>query len=516
MTQETIGPVTKQDRIQTIDFIRGFALLGIIIVNFTVDNPGIRPLSEWKGFGDQFAWWSIQFFLDDKFMAIYCLLFGLGFSIQMFRAKERHSSFVFIYLRRMIVLYIFGAINFIFFYGWDILGAYAIAGLLLLVVYKLPQKLLPVLALLCVLVPWTIDLLKTKDFAASPFRSGVTVDTAVLNTYVGVYQINEFRQIIIRKANTLICEAPDRRVRLVAVSENEFLAPTDHDVRLIFAKDSTGKLNRIIGLTGDGKELTAYKTEIDLQKGLNEQLSQRSQWRTGWKEKTYKEFITNNFNDFWSSIKSWSLFDFFRDYENRIVLAIFLLGLYAGKRKVFYEINANRTFFLKVMKLGFWVGMTCTAIVLGFRAWNYKNDIERDFYSPLIRGLNYLLMAFPGAVGMALGYVASMTLLLEKDRWKNRLIFLQPVGRIGLTNYLIQGVAYTFLFRSFGLGLDGKIGAIWRTILALLVFTLVVLCSRWWLKRFQYGPFEWLSRSLTYLKFQPMRINNPNQGTNIQ
>ena len=83
MTQATtIGPVTPQERIQTIDIIRGFALVGILIINFTVDAGLTEPWAGFPGIFDQLVYWPVAFFLDDKFVAIYCFLFGLGFSIQ--------------------------------------------------------------------------------------------------------------------------------------------------------------------------------------------------------------------------------------------------------------------------------------------------------------------------------------------------------------------------------------------------------------------------------------------------
>jgi uncharacterized protein len=113
MQHPTFQPVTLQERILTIDIIRGFALLGIIIVNFTVDNAALQPWAGWTGIADQFAYWNISFFLNDKFQTIYCFLFGLGFSLQILRAESRNSPFILLYLRRLAVLFAIGALHFI-------------------------------------------------------------------------------------------------------------------------------------------------------------------------------------------------------------------------------------------------------------------------------------------------------------------------------------------------------------------------------------------------------------------
>ena len=76
---------------------------------------------------------------------------------------------------------------------------------------------------------------------------------------------------------------------------------------------------------------------------------------------------------------------------------------------------------------------------------------------------------------------------------------------MALTNYLLQSVICTLLFYSYGLGLFGKVGHAAGIGLTLVIYLLQIPFSRWWMQRFQYGPAEWLWRSLTYLKLQPMR-----------
>ena len=108
---------------------------------------------------------------------------------------------------------------------------------------------------------------------------------------------------------------------------------------------------------------------------------------------------------------------------------------------------------------------------------------------------------------MAFGYIAALTLLLQKDKWKNRLSFLAMVGRLGLTCYILHFVSYVFIFKDLGwfLALDDKMGCLLRLLLAVGVFALLCIISHLWLKYFNMGPFEWLWRSMTYWKWQPMK-----------
>jgi uncharacterized membrane protein YeiB len=81
---------------------------------------------------------------------------------------------------------------------------------------------------------------------------------------------------------------------------------------------------------------------------------------------------------------------------------------------------------------------------------------------------------------------------------------LAPVGQMALTNYLTQSIVCTLIFYGYGLGLFGQMGMAAGIGLTFVIYLLQIPISHWWMKRFKYGPAEWLWRSLTYLKPQPM------------
>jgi uncharacterized protein len=76
---------------------------------------------------------------------------------------------------------------------------------------------------------------------------------------------------------------------------------------------------------------------------------------------------------------------------------------------------------------------------------------------------------------------------------------------MALSNYLLQSLVCTALFYGWGLGLFGRVPRALQVPLVLAVWTVNVLFSVWWLNRFRFGPAEWLWRSLTYGRSQPMR-----------
>jgi uncharacterized protein len=109
-----------------------------------------------------------------------------------------------------------------------------------------------------------------------------------------------------------------------------------------------------------------------------------------------------------------------------------------------------------------------------------------------------------GSNALSLFYIAGVTLLFTRSQWARRLSYLAPVGKMALTSYLVQTAFGILLFQSFGLSLFAEIGIAAATALTLPIFFLQVVFSKWWLAKYQYGPVEWVWRSLTYLKLQPL------------
>lgn len=506
MQHQDLQPITLQERIQTIDIIRGFALFGILIINFTVDY---RPLNPWveKPVLDQFFYWPITFLIDDRFRSIYCFLFGLGFSIQMLRAEARNSPFVFIYMRRLIILYLIGVVNQILTAG-DILHDYAMVGVLLLLLYKLPRKFLPMLALLCILISWSNSYFinprqKPGNFISN--RIEIPVDSTVLENYVGVYEyLNQRgRKIIVtREGPKLFAEGTSGINQILPKTEKEFFIRT-LDTHFTFIKDSVGKAMGIVVHRGNGDSPTARRINMAITQAQKEMVKQRADLAKKWLPPSYKEFVVKNTNDFWLKLKNWSWKRFLMSSMNE-TLPLFLIGLYFGRRKIFYNISANRRFLQQVWKWGLIVGMTGVTISVGFSAWEYFNSINFNVHSNLTLALEYGLGWEFGVMITAVAIVAGLALILEKENWKKRLSFFAPVGRMGLTNYLLHLGAVTITL-SYGLKLT-SLGVFGRFMLSLLVFVLLNFFSLWWFKHFRIGPAEWLWRSLTYWKIQPIRL----------
>lgn len=109
-----------------------------------------------------------------------------------------------------------------------------------------------------------------------------------------------------------------------------------------------------------------------------------------------------------------------------------------------------------------------------------------------------------GAVLLACGYGAAVICLANRAGTRRLVAWAAPIGRMAFTNYLMQSVIFGWLFYGYGLGLFGKLGVALALAIGTVVFILQVVFSAWWLRRFLYGPVEWLWRSAMYAKRQPL------------
>ena len=109
-----------------------------------------------------------------------------------------------------------------------------------------------------------------------------------------------------------------------------------------------------------------------------------------------------------------------------------------------------------------------------------------------------------GTVLLACGYGATIVWATNRAGARPLLAWAAPIGRMAFTNYLMQSVIFGWLFYGYGLGLFGKLGVAAALAIGTGVYILQIVFSAYWLKRFLYGPVEWLWRSAMYGARQPL------------
>lgn len=184
------------------------------------------------------------------------------------------------------------------------------------------------------------------------------------------------------------------------------------------------------------------------------------------------------------------------------ILGKFLLGFYAGRRRLLQNPEAHLHLFRKLLVWGLAVGLGGNILWVGTTKLTHSGALAPSSGWVLAAQLPIYL----GLIAMAAFYLSSIVLLWRVPAWRHRLRYLAPVGRMALTNYLTQSLTYLLLFFGFGLNLLGRVGATFCLGVSVVIYAAQIAFSSWWLRHFQFGPAEWLWRSLTYRQRQPMRM----------
>ena len=389
------GPVTAQQRIEFVDILRGFAVLGILVANMAGYSGLSTNVQAWSDTLDRAILILTRFWVEAKFYSLFSFLFGWGMAVQLARAQARSGRFVPLFVRRMLILLAFGLIHGLFIWSGDILSLYAVYGLLLLAFRNRSERGLLLGTGLALLLSIVVTL---PGEAMGAFRDWYQEATAFLRT---------------------------------------------------------GALAEQLYATGTYRQITGLR---------------------------FQEVLAG---------RSWFIYTFGN------IFGMFLLGLYVGKRRIFHNIDRHLSLVHKVV----WLGLVAGAIFNGLYVWVTLRPhiVPPDAYMFVSRGARTI-----GAPALMLFYVSAIILLYRNQTWRQRLAPLAAVGRMALSNYLLQSVLCTLIFYSYGLGLYGRIDPLLALILTILILVAQIRFSQWWLERYRFGPMEWVWRSLTYGRWQAL------------
>jgi uncharacterized protein len=373
---KTVQAQPIQERIIALDILRGFALLGVLLVNMLDFSGSALRLNTLGARGntlDQIIDVAIAFFAVTKFYLLFSFLFGVGFAVQMRRLETTGRSPVAFTLRRMGVLLMIGLAHAILIWDGDILRLYAVAGMLLLLVRRLPDRALIALAMIVALAG--LIYFSTVDLSdASDLMDTESVQLYLSGTYPGLVRHRVAQPIIL-------------------------------------------------------------------------------------------------------------------DIQIPMVLVMFLLGLVIGRSGRLDHLDRYALFLRRWWKWALPVGLIGNAVLLAGYESNTAWAIS--------------LGVHVGAPALSLVYASAV--LLNADKLRG----LAPVGQMALTNYLSQSLIGTTLFYSYGFGLYDQLTPTVTLLVVAAIFGAQVMISAWWMGRFRFGVMEWLWRTLTYGRLQPMKRAAP-------
>jgi uncharacterized protein len=402
----TGGPVTGAERIDSLDVLRGVAVLGILTMNigsFAMPSAAYQNPTVWGSLDglNGVAWTATHLLGDLKFMAIFSMLFGAGLVLMSERREARGEGVWGLHLRRMFWLLVFGLAHAHLIWYGDILVWYAVAGTLVFGLRRRRPRTLIALGLGAWLVGSMI--LTAADLSWSEWPEAERAATVaeldppaeVLRAEIDAYQ------------GGFASQFADRSPRAVEMETSVFL---------VWA------LWRVSGLMLLG-------------------------------------------------------------------MALFKLGILSASRSdAFY-----RRLLVAVLLIG--IPVIAAGIV-----WNRSTGWDPPGFFFIGSLPNYW-----GSLPVALGWVGLVMLAVRREWWDGLRARFAAVGRMAFTNYIAQSVICTWIFYGHGLGLFGRVDRVGQVGIMLAVWAVMLAVSPLWLRRFRFGPLEWLWRSLVYLRLQPMR-----------
>jgi len=401
------APVAPSERIVSLDVLRGFAVLGILIMNIQsfsmIEAAYLNPTA----YGDltglnRLVWTLSHVFADEKFMSIFSMLFGAGILMIARRAEEKGIDASRLHYGRSLWLIVFGLLHaYLLWYG-DILFTYGICALIVFRFRNARPKRLLTAGLLVVSVSSLLYLFfgaSMRYWPPEAVEGPMEIwmpDKAVIEAEIAAYRGGWFDQM-------------GQRIP-AAIALQTF-------VLLVFQ---------------------------------------------GWRAAGLM----------------------------LVGMVFFTRGILTGQR--------SRRFYLTMAGVGFAVGLPLIihGVGLNFAAgWTLKYSM---FFGPQ---LNYW-----GSLFVAVGYISIVMLICKAVSAGILTRAFAATGRMAFTNYIVQTLICTAIFYGHGFGLYGKTERKEQILVVFCVWAFQLIVSPIWLKHFRFGPLEWLWRSLTYRRRQPMRM----------
>jgi uncharacterized protein len=406
------GPTAPTDRIVALDALRGFALLGILVINvWLFGMPAVASINptlygNFTGV-DYLAWLVSHVFFEQKFVTLFTFMFGAGIVLFLESKERKGQPSRRLHFARTFWLLVIGIGHaYLLWYG-DILVLYALSGFLVVWVWRWEPARQFALGIAMFAIPSLLYLLAGLGYFGLPEDGRAELEAELLASFGG-------------------------------------------------------------GLSPE-REIEVY------QSGWFDQLAHRAP--------VAFEFHTLGF-----------LFEAFWMLGGLMIIgmALYRWGVISNRR--------STRFYRRVFVGSGGVGLALVLVGVWVReafAWETLPVITLAFQ------FNYW-----GSLFLALGYLAGIMLLCRRAREGVVVGALSAVGRTAFTNYLLQTVLATTIFYGHGLGLFGQLSRVELLGVVVLIWAVQIPLSVWWLRRFRFGPVEWVWRTLTYRRRQPMRLED--------
>ncbi|WMW82020.1 DUF418 domain-containing protein [Undibacterium cyanobacteriorum] len=550
-------PIAKNERIEALDVVRGFALIGIFLMNIEFFNRVVSDIGQGMPVGLQGLDWAASFFISyfvaGKFWTIFSLLFGMGFAVMLTRSEAKGQKFIIPYLRRIVALAIFGAAHHILIWPGDILFSYAVAAFGLVIVLFMPAK-------------WWFAALLVSIGVMAVWQNQVTSGLIAMLVMTGLYMFFMRSEAGIhfrgKKIHGLACIFFVIAVVMTATTIVGFLVPGQEKLKafmiaaiasyvlgfliakyhhpeekrslrlgaaaylLLFISMAVGTASQTWdwgGAQAKQKEVLAAMKDFDPSKVTEAELKALREKKKKTEQEEAKLVVAENASmlarkakrdaeevkilshgTYFEAVKMRAQ-HFARHAPNELntcalFIAMFLMGYWFVRSGVIERSAEHLPLFKKLAFIGLpiGIGLGLVGSTFGLRADPTNFADSFNFGESLL---------YIGNLPACLGYVSLMIVLLHSKGPFSKVKVLAPYGRMALTNYLSQSIICSAIFYAYGLGLYGMPRA-QQVLVVAVVVSLQVMFSHWWLSKFLYGPMEWLWRAITYWKLPKFKLEN--------
>ena len=399
------APVAEAGRIDSLDVLRGVAVLGILVLNVQAFAMPWAAYFNPTAYGDLeganlYVWVAGRMLADQKFMTIFSMLFGASIVLMMDRAEGQGDARR-VHYRRMGWLLVIGLVHAHLLWSGDILFLYAVCGMLVYPLRRQPPGRLLVLGVALLAI-------------ASAYSVGTGLSLP--------YWTQEARSVFTQ----------------------EVWQPTPEMIEA---------------------ELAAY--------------------RGGWLvQQPVRSAGALEFETF--ALITWGLWR---------AGGLMLIGMALFRRGVF-SAECSPRFYAALIAVAVAIGLPlvgygiATDFARGWPVWSFFIGAQFNYWPSIV---------------VSLGYVGVVMLACRTSALRALTRPLAAVGRTALTNYLLQTILCTALFYGHGLGWFGFVDRMWQVGVVVAVWTVQLVASPLWLRRYRFGPAEWAWRSLTYGVRLPLR-----------
>lgn len=384
---KNLAPTNEQNRIVWIDIIRGFAILGIFVVNIgAISAPYFMyggAEQAWTAPFERFIQMIIDVFFQGSFYTLFSILFGFSWQLMKDRLVIKDINFTTFLFRRQVILIGIGFIHAFIIWHGDILLSYGLIGLLLLLFIEVKDRTLLI---------WAVGLL----------------GGSVAFITIGLYQ-----------------------------------------VRYLLGGANQAAINQAI-----------------------------------------ENYSSNNLFAIWGqNLQDWSYANTGMTFIFLIatLLPLFLFGMYIARKGWLHEPKKHQDLLWRLLQITFFL-----FIFLKLGPYIFDNPLWLSYVQDNI-----------GGTASAVFYIVLITFITQYARGLKLLQPFKYIGRMALSNYILQSVFCVVLF--YGFGLYDSITPSIAIIIVIVFYALQIIFSKWWLSKYRFGPLEWVWRSLNYGKKQAFR-----------